>query len=131
MDVAEIPRHWFQLRNEMSRTSRDALPVAYFYCSRKRSWYFFFCKTPKRLLNFNKSWQQAGFIGNSSVICHLEMVSQVVKRTAVSINFMECKKGCWFSGRRKQSWKFVQHTLEDVTHTFKKLILNWKISLFF
>lgn len=90
-----------------------------------------FGKRLKGPLDINKSWQQAGFISYLSVMGHLEMVSQVLKRTTVSVSFMECKKIFDLVEVENSPGRLVQNISGDVMDTLKKFILVWKVSLLF
>lgn len=54
---------------------------------------------------------------------HLEMVSQVLKRTTVSVSFMECKKIFDLVEVENSPGRLVQNISGDVMDTLKKFIL--------
>lgn len=54
---------------------------------------------------------------------HLEMVNQVLKRTTVSVSFMECKKIFDLVEVENSPGRLVQNISGDVMDTLKKFIL--------
>lgn len=78
-----------------------------------------FGKSIKGPLDINKSWQQVGFISNLSVMGHLEMVSQVLNRTAGNTSSMECEKILNLMEVENRPGRCVQDTFGDAMDTLK------------
>lgn len=89
-----------------------------------------FGKRLKGFWDINKSWQQAGFVSNLSVVGHVEMVSQVLKKTVVSVSSIECKNIFDLVEVENSLTSFVKNTVKAAMDTLKKFILIWKISPF-
>lgn len=71
-----------------------------------------FGKRLKGFWDINKSWQQAVFVSNLSVVGHVEMVSQVLKKTVVSVSSIEYKNIFDLVEVENSLRSFVKNTLE-------------------